>query len=115
MRGWSGPAPGRTIALDESASLSHRLSVTMIQLEVASGPGRRQQTWMRLGDLDYCVAGSESAWKSAAVTVGCRRGRSLGLGPDSSSESEPQSEAGPYQTVLGRERWPGPGDWPGFK
>ena len=40
---------------------------------------------------------------------------SLGLGPDSSSESEPQSEAGPYQTVLGRERWPGPGDWPGFK
>ena len=70
---------------------------------------------MRLGDLDYCVAGSESAWKSAAVTVGCRRGRSLGLGPDSSSESEPQSEAGPYQTVLGRERWPGPGDWPGFK
>ena len=48
---------------------------------------------------------------------GCRRGRSLGLGPDSSSEpeSEPQSEAGPYQIVLGRERWPGQGDWPGFK
>ncbi len=97
MRGWSGPAPGRTIDLDESASLSHRLSVTMIQLEVASGPGRRQQTWMRLGDLDYCVAGS--AWKSATVTVGGRRGRSLGLGPDSSSESEPQSEAGLYQTI----------------
>ncbi len=70
---------------------------------------------MRLGDVDYCVAGSESAWKSAAGTVGCRRGRSLGLGPDSSSESEPLSRRLDRIRLLGRERWPGPGDWPWFK
>ena len=116
MRGRAGQAPGPAAELLTWTSLPES-EPECIQLEVAS-------SWLAAADLDATRRfGLLRSW----VRVGLEVGRGHGRLPP-----RPQPRPGPGLKfrlsrslsrrldrirLLGREleRWPGPGDWPGFK